>query len=67
MQRGISDYRTNIGRSAEAYLGTSQLPELPGYQPLGDITGQMYEEKVQDVEARKQALYGELTQASLQY
>lgn len=67
LQRNIGDYRTNIGRSAEAYLGTGNLPSLPGYQPLGDITGEMYEEKVKDIEARKQGLYGELTQASLQY
>jgi len=67
MQRNIGDYRTNIGRSAEAYLGTENLPALPGYQPLGDITGGFYEDKVKDIETRKQALYGDLTQASLQY
>ena len=59
------------GRTAERYLGTSNLPAMEGYTPLGTaeatIPGQLYEDKTRDITARQQALYGEATQSSLQY
>jgi len=67
LQRRMGDYTTNLGRSAEKYLGTDNLPSLPGYQALGNVTGDMYEEKVKDIEARKQGIYGELNQSSLNF
>lgn len=67
LERGFGDYTQNLGRSGETYLGTENLPELPGYQPIGDITGGMYEDKVRDIAERTDAIYGDLTQASLQY
>ena len=67
LQRRLGQHTTSLGRAGESYLGSENLPDLPGYQPLGGVAGGMYEEKVKDVEQRKQALYGELTQASLQY
>jgi hypothetical protein len=58
---------TDIGRRAEASLGTSNLPSLPGYQALGDITGDLYEKKVADIEQRKRTIFNELTGASLNF
>lgn len=67
--RKFGDFTTNLGRSAEKYLGTSGLPSLPGYTPLGaggtPVTGQVYEQKVQDIENRKKAIAGELNANSL--
>lgn len=67
LQRRISENTTSLGRKAETYLGTENLPSLPGYQPLGNITGDLYEEKVKDVSQRSNAIYNELTQASLNF
>lgn len=58
---------TGIGRRAEQEIGTKNLPELEGYNPLGDVTGDLYEKKVADIERRKQAIFGEKTQASLEF
>jgi hypothetical protein len=58
---------TSIGRSGETYLGTENLPEGTGYEALGNVTGSLYEDKVKDIEARKQGVFEELTQGSLQY
>lgn len=52
---------TAAGRSAEATLGTNNLPELQGYTPLGGVTGTLYDQQVKDIEERKKAIYGELT------
>jgi len=58
---------TSIGRTAEQDLGTSNLPPLEGYNPLGDVSGNYYEKKVKDIADRQQALYDEKVQASLNF
>lgn len=58
---------TDIGRETEKQLGTENLPTLEGYTPLGNISGDLYENKVKDIEARKQALYDQANQTSLQF
>lgn len=58
---------TDIGRKAEAELGTSNLPKLEGYTPLGDVSGDLYEKKVADIERRKQAILDEKLQTSLNF
>lgn len=65
LKRKMEASVTSAGRSAEAYLGTENMPTVEGYTPLGDVTGQLYEDRVKDIEARKNALYGDLTQSSL--
>lgn len=44
-------------------------PQKPttGYVPLGGVTGSLYEDKARDIEQRKQAIYGEKVQKSLNY
>jgi hypothetical protein len=65
LQRKLNESVTATGRAGEAYLGTENMPQLEGYAPLGGVTGQVYEDQVKDIEARKQAIYGELNQSSL--
>lgn len=67
IQRNIRESKTNMGRSAETYLGTGNLPTLSGYTPLGNVPGQVYEDKVKDVAVRQDALFNEMTQNSLNY
>jgi hypothetical protein len=59
---------TSAGRAAETYLGTGNLPYLPGYSPLGSegpLPGQMYEEREKDIWTRQQTIANELNQRSL--
>lgn len=69
LQRKLGESVTGIGRAAETYLGTENLPSLSGYNPLGTtetpITGQIYEDKTKDIFARQSALLNESTGASL--
>lgn len=65
LQRKLGESITGIGRAAETYLGTENMPALPGYEGLGDVPGQVYEEQAKDVAQRQEALYNELTGASL--
>jgi hypothetical protein len=65
LQRKLGESVTGIGRAAETQLGTANLPELPGYTPLGDVTGQVYEDKTADTAKRQEAIYNELTGNSL--
>lgn len=58
---------TDVGREAEQKLGTENLPTLEGYSALGNISGDYYENKVKDIEARKQAIFNEKTQNSLNF
>lgn len=58
---------TDIGRKAESELGTENLPKLEGYDPLGKISGDLYEKKVSDIETRKQAIFNEKNQTSLNF
>lgn len=58
---------TTTGRQAEKALGTENLPALEGYSPLGNVSGQMYESKVKDIEERKNALFGEKSMTSLNF
>lgn len=58
---------TDIGREAEQKLGTDNLPTLEGYSTLGNISGDYYENKVKDIENRKQAIFNEKTQNSLNF
>jgi hypothetical protein len=66
LQRKFQEQKTSMGRQAETMVGTENLPQLEGYSALGNVAGSMYEEKVRDIEARKQAIANELNQASLQ-
>ena len=69
LQRKLGESVTGIGRAAETYLGTGNLPTLPGYTPLGTtetpITGGIYDEQTKDIAERQKAIYGELTGQSL--
>jgi hypothetical protein len=65
LQRKLGESKTSIGRAGEKYLGTENLPTLPGYNAMGNITGDLYEQKTADIEARKDALYNEATSGSL--
>jgi len=56
---------TTLGRGFESQWGTSALPALQGYAPLGGVQGTMAEEKIKDIAARREALYGEKTRSSL--
>lgn len=67
LTRGYNNQITTIGRNAEKYLGTSNLPTLNGYAGLGDITGGMYEDKVKDIDARKNSIYNSLVGGSLNF
>jgi len=58
---------TGIGRSAEERLGTENLPKLEGYKALGDVSGQFYEDKVADIEQRKQGIFDEKSFSSLTF
>lgn len=58
---------TDIGREAEQKLGTENLPTLEGYTSLGSVSGDYYENKVKDIEARKQAIFDEKSQTSLNF
>jgi len=61
--RGITD----IGRKGEQALGTENIPNIDGYKPLGDVSGDLYEEKVKDIDARKQGIFDESIQKSLNF
>ena len=67
LERRMGTFTTDLGRSGEIYLGSGNLPALPGYQPIGDITGGMYEEQVADTAQRADTIYNELTQGSLNF
>lgn len=67
LQRTYQGGVTSIGRTAETTLGTSNLPALEGYSPLGDVTGELYEKKISDIEKRKESIFQELTAGSLTY
>jgi hypothetical protein len=58
---------TDIGRKAESTLGTENLPTLEGYNPLGNVSGDLYEKQVADIEQRKQAIYDEKAMTSLKF
>lgn len=58
---------TGIGRKAEAELGSDNLPKLEGYDPLGKISGDLYQKQVADIEQRKQAIFNEKNQTSLNF
>jgi hypothetical protein len=65
LQRRIGESKTSMGRSAETYLGSAGLPQLEGYSALGNVPGQIYEDKTRDIAVRQDALYNELTKSSL--
>jgi len=67
LKRVYGEDITNLGRKAESYLGTANLPAIEGYSPLGSITGSMYEEKVADISKRQAAIYNTKVGASLNY
>lgn len=58
---------TDIGREAEQKLGTENLPTLEGYSPLGSVSGDYYEKKTADIENRKNAIFNEKSQTSLNF
>lgn len=58
---------TDLGRTAEQNLGTANLPALEGYNPLGNVSGDYYENKVKDINERKDALFNEKAQLSLKF
>lgn len=58
---------TSLGRSAEQKLGSDNLPSLSDYSPLGNISGQFYEDKVADIARRQQAIFNEKAMTSLKF
>lgn len=65
LQRRLGQRVTGIGREAEAKLGTTNLPAIEGYKPLGDISGSLYEQKTKDIAERQEALFAEKSRESL--
>lgn len=65
LQRKLNESITQTGRTAETYLGSENMPTGTSYQAMGGVTGQLYEDQVKDIETRKNAIYGDLTQSSL--
>ncbi len=65
LQRRLGQSVTSIGREAEAKLGTENIPAITGYTPLGDVTGELYERKVEDIAKRQQTLFAEKARESL--
>ncbi len=60
---------TEIGRKAEKFLGSSRVNDLQlgNYQKLGNVTGSLEEEKTKDIQIRKESLFNELNQDSLNF
>ena len=65
LQRKLQSSLASASLSAEKYLGTENMPT--GTQTLGGVTGSLYEDKVRDIAQRQQSLFGEMTQASLNF
>ena len=65
LKRQLGYDRTSIGRSFEQKWGSSSLPQLEGYSPLGGIVGTMAEERTKDIASRRKAIYDDATRASL--
>jgi hypothetical protein len=65
LQRKLSSNITSIGREAEAKLGSENLPAISGYTALGDVSGDLYEQKTKDIAERQQAIYDEKSMSSL--
>lgn len=58
-----------IGRASETYLGSERTAglDLEGYKDLGDIVGGIEEDKIKDTQVRKETLFNELNQSSLNF
>lgn len=67
LSRKLTQSIQNLGLSAEKYLGTDKLPTLPGYAPLGGVTGGLYEDMTKDIASRQSAIYNEKTATSLNF
>ena len=65
LKRGLDIDITELGRTYEAKWGTEKLPGLEGYTPLGGVSGTMAEQKIKDIAARRETLYGEGKRSSL--
>lgn len=65
LQRKLQSSLASASLSAEKYLGTENMPA--GAQTLGGVTGSFYEDKARDIAQRQQSLFGEMTQASLNF
>lgn len=65
LQRKLQSSLSSATLSAEKYLGSENLPT--GVTGIGGVTGSLYEDKTKDIAARQQAIYGELTQQSLNF
>lgn len=65
LQRKLQSSLSSAGLAAEKYLGTENLPG--GTPSIGGVTGSLYDDKTKDIAQRKQAIYGDLTQQSLNY
>ena len=67
LQRRLGETQQSIGLGAESTLGTANMPTIPGYvSPLTSPTiGTMGEDKIQDINARKNTIFSDLTNSSL--
>jgi len=65
LQRKLRSSLASAGLAAEKYLGSENLPT--GAPSIGGVTGQIYEDKTKDIAQRQDAIYGDLTQRSLNY
>jgi len=48
---------TKLGRAAESYLGSSAIPGMEGYKPMGGVVGTIKEDELKDIKARAGQLY----------
>jgi len=65
LQRKLQESIKSTGLTAEKFLGTENMPT--GLPTIGNVPGQVYEQKTADVATRQDALYKELTGASLNF
>jgi len=65
LKRNLGYNITNLGREAEQYLGSSNMPAISGYSPLGGLSGTYNEDKLKDIALRAGTLLGESNMESL--
>lgn len=65
LKRRMESSLARTALAGEKYLGSENMPT--GTPVLGGVTGSLYEDKVRDIENRKNAIYGDLTNQSLNF
>lgn len=69
LERTYGSRIQDIGRAAETYLGSERTAalDLEGYQQMNDIVGGIEEDRIKDTQVRKETLFNELNQSSLNF